>query len=280
MVTGHRSGRIFVWEDSPPFDAKPVELGRLEDGVDVKAIAAAPDGSRLAVAGSDRSMRLWRFDAAPRQPVSLLPRHDEQINALAVSPLGSFLASGSDDSTVRLWNWGAPKPSLLGTLSALGAHDWVVYTEAGYFDASSGGQDQVSWQRGERVEPLEQYAETLRVFRLADQLRRLEPPKSLLEDRPTRRGTSRDAPRTIDPPSTEPATNPEATLTVTLSDPEVEELRLYQDGIPVAGPDDFTRARRRTAGKPRFGSAQGPIDSTRWRGEREAARPTVGRGRS
>jgi WD40 repeat protein len=235
VVTGHRSGRIFVWEDAPPHDAKPVELGRLEEGVDVKAIVAAPDGSRLAVAGSDRSMRLWRFDASPRQPVPLLPRHDEQINAMATSPLGTFLASGSDDGTVRLWNWGAPKPSLLGTLSALGTHDWIVHTEAGYFDGSNEGLSQVSWQRGARVEPLEQYAETLRVFRLADQLRRLQPPK------PPDESYAMEPPANlaIDPPSAEPSTNPEATLTVTLSDPEVVELRLYQDGIPVAGPDDF-----------------------------------------
>jgi len=237
LVTGHRSGKVRVWEvrEGRP---RPEELGLL-DG-EVRAIACDPGGSWAAAAGVDRSLRLWTLGASPRKSVRLTPQHDEQVNALAAWPDGSILASGSDDTTVRLWRAGGP--GLLGTLSASaapGSKEWVVYTEDGLFDASAGGEGQVTWLRGGRVEPLEQSAEGCRVFRLADRLRRGDRP------RPEAAAAGRLKPPpglAIDPPAPGVGAARDAELTITLGEPGLAGLRLYQDGIPVLEQADFEPA--------------------------------------
>jgi len=69
---------------------------------DVFALAWSPDGSRLASAGRDRSIRIW--DTESWSQLALLNGHAAYVWSLAFSPDGSRLASGSGDGTVRIWN--------------------------------------------------------------------------------------------------------------------------------------------------------------------------------
>ncbi|KAJ5593561.1 hypothetical protein N7537_010465 [Penicillium hordei] len=68
----------------------------------VRSIAWSQDGSRLASASSDITVRIW--DPATGQCVSTLEGHRYSVNSIAWSQDGSRLASASDDNTVRIWD--------------------------------------------------------------------------------------------------------------------------------------------------------------------------------
>jgi WD40 repeat protein len=68
----------------------------------VNAVAFSPDGSLLASASYDETVRLW--NPSTGQEVQELEGHTGWVNAVAFSPDGSLLASASSDQTVRLWD--------------------------------------------------------------------------------------------------------------------------------------------------------------------------------
>ena len=68
----------------------------------MNAVAFSPDGSLLALALSDKTVRLW--DASTGREVRKLEGHTSSVRAVAFSPDGSLLASASGDETVRLWD--------------------------------------------------------------------------------------------------------------------------------------------------------------------------------
>nr|XP_057937461.1 chromatin assembly factor 1 subunit B [Doryrhamphus excisus]XP_057937462.1 chromatin assembly factor 1 subunit B [Doryrhamphus excisus] len=63
---------------------------------------------RLATAGVDTTVRLWRVDMGPDgkavvEFLSNLTRHTKAVNVVRFSPTGELLASGGDDASILLW---------------------------------------------------------------------------------------------------------------------------------------------------------------------------------
>ena len=72
------------------------------------ALAVSVDGTLLATAGEDRSIKIW--DLASAKLLRTLVGHEETIDALAFSPDGVTLVSSSDDRTVRTWRASTGQP--------------------------------------------------------------------------------------------------------------------------------------------------------------------------
>ncbi len=70
------------------------------DSHHVVRATVSPDGSRIAGAMSDRTVRLWDSDG---KLISVLRGHSDLVMDVAFSPDGSQLASASYDKTIRIW---------------------------------------------------------------------------------------------------------------------------------------------------------------------------------
>lgn len=68
----------------------------------VWSVAFSPDGSRVASAGEDCTVRIW--DANSGQQVSVLNGHEQPVRNVVFSPDNRWLASASGDGTIRLWD--------------------------------------------------------------------------------------------------------------------------------------------------------------------------------
>ena len=69
---------------------------------EVFAVAFSPDGSRLAAASADRSIRL--FDVASRQQQKLIEDHADWVMDVAWSPDGKKIATASRDKTSKVFD--------------------------------------------------------------------------------------------------------------------------------------------------------------------------------
>jgi WD40 repeat protein len=80
----------------------------------VSAVAFSSDGSLLASAGFDGTVRVW--DQVTGQPAATLEGHTDGVNSVAFSPDRRLLASASGDWAVRLWDpvTGQPAATLEG----------------------------------------------------------------------------------------------------------------------------------------------------------------------
>jgi WD40 repeat protein/tRNA A-37 threonylcarbamoyl transferase component Bud32 len=115
--TGGEELRGFEWYywDRLCRDGLPVLQGHRWP---VQAVAFNTDGSRLASAGFDLTVKVW--DLATGRVLLSLEGHEDTVNGLAFSPDGR-LASASSDRTVKIWD-----PIAGRLLATLVGHDAAV----------------------------------------------------------------------------------------------------------------------------------------------------------
>ncbi|KAM3561804.1 hypothetical protein ARSEF4850_003037, partial [Beauveria asiatica] len=68
----------------------------------VNAVAFSPDGTFMASASADRTIKIW--DAVTGQCRQTLEGHSQHVNSVAFSSGGTLVASASADQTVKIWD--------------------------------------------------------------------------------------------------------------------------------------------------------------------------------
>jgi len=76
----------------------------------VLSVAWSPDGSRIASASADRTVKVWEVKNG--RLLLTYNRHKSFVLSVAWSPDGKHIASASDDQTVQVWDAGSGIPLL------------------------------------------------------------------------------------------------------------------------------------------------------------------------
>ncbi|NXK27771.1 CORO7 protein, partial [Arenaria interpres] len=112
-------GQIAVLELSKPGRLPDTAMPTIQNGVAVADLSWDPfDPRRLAVAGEDAKIRLWRIPEGGLQetlcePEAVLQGHTEKIYSIRFHPVAShLLVSSSYDTTVRIWDLSAGREVL------------------------------------------------------------------------------------------------------------------------------------------------------------------------
>jgi hypothetical protein len=101
-VSGDRTVKLWNVADGERLDTLK------ESTQELYALAISPDGTRLAAAGVDNRIRIWRLTPDAREGTNLLVEtkfaHEMPVLRLAWSADGRTIASAGEDRLVKIWN--------------------------------------------------------------------------------------------------------------------------------------------------------------------------------
>ena len=114
-ITAGEDARIAIWT---PGKQEPDAVLEGHTGP-IAALAVSPDGTILASASWDNTIRLWPLAGSVGSAGSVprvLQGHRQNVNGVAFAPDGKTLVSAGYDATVRIWPLKEPAPPLVAAL--------------------------------------------------------------------------------------------------------------------------------------------------------------------
>lgn len=107
------------------------------------SVAVAPNGSMIASASEDRTVRLWyaQTGTSAGEP---LRGHNKGVTSVKFSPDSRWVISGSNDGTVRIWDVATRRPSTFSPLQCHSGVTAVAFTSDGQTIASGDSSGYVS----------------------------------------------------------------------------------------------------------------------------------------
>jgi len=112
----------------------------------------SPDGTVLATASADRTVRLW--DGKSGRPIRALVDSDDLLYSVAFSPDSRLIAAGGGDGITRLWEVNTGK--LLGlfvhrSVRRMSSVEWLSVDPEGQVETSPGLRDKVRQRKGQNA---------------------------------------------------------------------------------------------------------------------------------
>ena len=99
VVSGSSDGSVRLWDGR---NGTPIAVFETTPSSPVNDLAVGPDGGWVAVAYTDRVVRIWEL-ADGADPM-VLKGHENWVKRCAVSPDGARIASSATEGSVRLWS--------------------------------------------------------------------------------------------------------------------------------------------------------------------------------
>jgi WD40 repeat protein len=110
-------------------------------------------GKYIVSGGDDFMVRLW--DASTGALVSEFQGHKGGVGDVNITDDLKYIISGSRDGSIRIWNVDEKRELL--SIVFLNENDWFIKNPGGYFDASEGAFNSISFVKGTELFSLSQF---------------------------------------------------------------------------------------------------------------------------
>src|SRR5262249_55434911 len=97
IATGDRSGKLILWDSV----GRPRNSNSAHEDL-IRAMEFSTDGSRLATAGEDGTIKIWSNKLQLLK--TLVSAHALPVHSIAFDSKGFHLIAGSEDGSGRIWN--------------------------------------------------------------------------------------------------------------------------------------------------------------------------------
>jgi WD40 repeat protein len=149
IITSGWDGTIRVWDF---YSGLQVLRIRAHQG-GVYSAKYDPSGKYIVSGGDDFLVKQW--DASTGEMIGELAGHQGGVGDVNITKDLRYIISGSRDGSIRIWD--LPEKREIVSLVFLNGNDWFIKNPQGYFDASEGAFNSISFVRGTEVYSIGQF---------------------------------------------------------------------------------------------------------------------------
>jgi WD40 repeat protein len=149
MITAGLDGTIRVWDFLSGIQTLKI---RAHQG-GVFSAKFDPSGKYIISGGDDFKIREW--SAINGDMLLELEGHTGQVGDVNITADLRHIISGSRDGSIRIWD--TPTKKELAAMIFMNDNDWFIRNPAGYFDASEGSFNSISFVKGTEIYSISQF---------------------------------------------------------------------------------------------------------------------------